>query len=369
MAKPLSQKEIDALLDATVEMPAEQSRPNALSNESSKETHGIGYIEPYNFKRPRLFSQDQARVLTYVHEAFARDLSVYLSAQLRTIVDINLESVDQVIYSEFVMSSAPPSAIYVVEVKDLDHKIVLEIDPRLAIYTIEKLFGGPGVFIEEKREISQIEQKIMRKVMDEVFDKLENAWEQAVEIELSVEAFETNAEFVQIIPAAEPAFVANYTVKIYEETSTINICYPYILLEKMLSTSDMKQWLSSAISEAPPEVRERYERRLKATEVELRAELGRARVPLPELLHLEEGDVIPLQRRVKDPVRVYVNGREKFMASAGKSGAHRAIKITNVLDPVEPRIEPSAEEPVEEPIEPNNEHSSETPIEEEQTAL
>jgi flagellar motor switch protein FliM len=333
MAKPLSQKEIDALLDAPGAAAGPESE--APPDEPAEETASLSYIEPYNFKRPRLFSQDQARVLTYVHEAFARDLSVYLSAQLRTIVDISLESVDQVIYSEFVMSSAPPSAIYVVEVLDLDHKIVLEIDPRLAIYTIEKLFGGPGEFIEEKREISQIEQKIMWKVMGETFDKLENAWEQAIEIDLEVEAFETNAEFVQIIPAAEPAFVANYKVSIYEQTSSINICYPYILLEKMLATSDMKQWLSSAITEAPPEVRERYESKLKTTEVELRAELGRARVPLPELLQLEEGDVIPLERRLKDTLRVYVNGREKFAANAGKSGSYRAIKITDVKDQIE----------------------------------
>lgn len=334
MAKPLSQKEIDALLDAPGAAPeAEAEAPPA--DEPAEETANLGYIEPYNFKRPRLFSQDQARVLTYVHEEFARDLSVYLSAQLRTIVDISLESVDQVIYSEFVMSSAPPSAIYVVEVVDLDHKIVLEIDPRLAIYTIEKLFGGPGEFIEEKREISQIEQKIMWKVMGETFDKLESAWEQAIEIELEVEAFETNAEFVQIIPAAEPAFVANYKVSIYEQTSSINICYPYILLEKMLATSDMKQWLSSAITDSPPEVRKRYEEKLKTTEVELRAELGRARVPLPELLQLEEGDVVPLERRLKDAIRVYVNGREKFAGKAGKSGSYRAIKITDVKDQIE----------------------------------
>jgi flagellar motor switch protein FliM len=334
MAKPLSQKEIDALLDTPEDAPA----PETLSESpgpSADAAENLSYIEPYNFKRPRLFSQDQARVLTYVHEAFARDLSVYLSAQLRTIVDISLDSVDQVIYSEFVMSSAPPSAIYVVDVIDHDHKIVLEIDPRLAIYTIEKLFGGHGDFLDEKREISQIEQKIMLKVMEETFEKLEDAWEQAKEVEFEIDTFETNAEFVQIIPAAEPAFVANYKVSVYEETASINICYPYILLESMLATSDMKQWLSSAISEAPPEVRERYERKIEATEVELRAELGRARVPLPELLRLEAGDVIPLQRRLKDPVSVYVNGREKFTGEAGKSGSYRAVKITDVMDQIE----------------------------------
>lgn len=325
MAKPLNQQEIDALLNSRESPEDEQVTP--MSEEEALRER----IEPYNFKRPRLFSQDQMRVLTYVHESFARDLSVYLSAQLRTIVDINLESVDQVIYSEFVMSSKPPSALYVVEVKEMDHKLVFEMDPRLVIYTIEKLFGGPGVFLEEPREVSQIEQRIMRKVMTRAFDELEEAWQQSEDVELSVVAFETNAEFVQIIPAAEPAFNATFKVTIYDEPSFINICYPYILLEKMLGTSDMKQWISNSTTPASPEERERFEARLRATRVEVRAELGQARLPLPELMDLNEGDVIPLHGKINEPLSVMVNGHQKFSATAGKSGRFRAIQILNQI--------------------------------------
>jgi flagellar motor switch protein FliM len=71
------------------------------------------------------------------------------------------------------MSSAPPSAIYVVEVEELNQKIVLELDPRLVIFTIEKLFGGPGVFLRKPREVSQIERRIMSKVMQRAFRELE----------------------------------------------------------------------------------------------------------------------------------------------------------------------------------------------------
>lgn len=323
MAKPLSQQEIDALLNSRGAADDDET-PQQSAEEALRER-----IEPYNFKRPRLFSQDQMRVLTYVHESFARDLSVYLSAQLRTIVDINLESVDQVIYSEFVMSSKPPSALYVVEVQEMDQKMVFEMDPRLVIYTIEKLFGGPGVFLEEPREVSQIEQRIMSKVMERAFEELEEAWQQSEDIALEVIAFETNAEFVQIIPAAEPAFNATFKVTIYDEPSFINICYPYILLEKMLGTSDMKQWISNSTTPASPEERERFEERLRATSVELRAELGHARLPLPELMELNEGDVIPLHGQIDEPLDVLINGHPKFSATAGKSGQFRAIQILN----------------------------------------
>ena len=145
MAKPLSQEEIDILLEVRSQL-SESDDYDLAQLESMVAADAERRINPYNFKRPRLFAQDQMRVLNHVHEAFARDLSVYLSAQLRTIVDINLTAVDQVLYSEYVMSSAPPSALYVVEVEELVQKIVFELDPRLVIFTIEKLFGGPGVF-------------------------------------------------------------------------------------------------------------------------------------------------------------------------------------------------------------------------------
>ncbi len=330
MAKPLSQEEIDILLEVRSQI-GEQGDYDLEALESMMTAEAEKKILPYNFKRPRLFSQDQMRVLHYVHEAFARDLSVYLSAQLRTLVDISLSAIDQVLYSEFVMSSAPPSALYVIDVHPLHQKIVLELDPRLAIFTVEKLFGGPGIFLRKPRELSQIERRIMDKVMMRAFRELEKAWKQIQEIHLEEAGFESNAEFVQILPGVEPALVATFEVSIYEQRSFINICYPYILLERMLGHSAMKQWRSSSTTEVPPAVRQRYEEQLKKIEVELRAVMGRTRIKLSELMTLEEGDVIVLERRVNQPVQVYVGEREKFRAIPGRSGKHRALRILEIV--------------------------------------
>ncbi len=331
MAKPLSQEEIDILLQVRNQMDeAENYDLEAL--ETIMTADAEKRINPYNFKRPRLFAHDQTRVLNHVHEAFARDLSVYLSAQLRTIVDITLTAVDQVLYSEYVMSSAPPAAIYVVDVKELGHKLIFELDPRLVIFTIEKLFGGPGVFLRKAREISQIEQRIMGKVMTRAFRELEKAWRQVHTLNLEEVAFESNAEFVQIIPGVEPALVSTFEVSVYEQRSYINICYPYILLERILGRTGMKQWISSATTQVSPVVRERYEDSLRAMSVEVRAELGRTRLPVTELLGLEIGDVIPLERRTNEPIQVFVGDQEKFAATAGKAGKYRALRVLEVME-------------------------------------
>ncbi|RKJ38094.1 flagellar motor switch protein FliM, partial [Butyricicoccus sp. 1XD8-22] len=78
----LSQSEIDALLSAisTGEMSADEMK----KEEETKK------IKTYDFKRALRFSKDQIRSLTRIHENFARLLTTFFSAQLRTYVQINV---------------------------------------------------------------------------------------------------------------------------------------------------------------------------------------------------------------------------------------------------------------------------------------
>ena len=331
MTKSLSQEEIDRLLEVRGQVGGEGGHdpgaPHSITAAGMEKQ-----VDLYNFKRPRLLAQDQIRAINQVHESFARDFSVYLSAQLRTIVNISLTAVDQVLYSEYVMSSTPPSALYVVAVLEASRNIVVELDPLLIIFTIEKLCGGKGEFLQEPRAVSQIEQRIMSKVMSRMFQELERAWQQVYEIQLEEVAFESNAEFVQIIPGVESVILVTFEVTVYEHRSFINICYPYLVLEPMMRFAGKKRWISSTSSEVPPAVREHYEDTLRTMIVQLHAELGRTRLPISELMQLEVGDVIPLEGRVNEPVRVFVGKEEKFTAVAGRSGKYRALRILDVLE-------------------------------------
>ena len=329
MAKQLEQDEIDKLLGG-FGGGADTRQQVDVSKEEKRTPEKLVYT--YNFKRPRLFSQDQMRVLHQVHETFARDLSVYLSAQLRTIVDIELSALDQVLYNEFVIASAPPSALFIVDAMGTQHQSVFELDPRFVIFTIEKLFGGPGSFLKKPRETSQIEQRIMGKVMTRAFEELELAWRQVAELKFRESSFESNAEFVQIIPGSEAAIVVTFEVTVQEQRSFINICYPYLLLESTLGRSGAKSWTAMTTIEMTEEEKHQFEGSVQTVEVELKAELGGTKLNLTDLMNLEEGDVILLNQRKDMPINIRVGDQPKFHAAPGKSGNSRALRVLKVLN-------------------------------------
>ncbi|MCK4460906.1 MAG: flagellar motor switch protein FliM, partial [candidate division Zixibacteria bacterium] len=97
MAKILSQDEIDALL-TTVSTGDGEVKDEQIDDDRLRS------IIVYDFKHPNRVSKDQIRTLENMHDNFAGHYGSTLSAVLRTIVNIDLVSVDQITYSEFIMS-------------------------------------------------------------------------------------------------------------------------------------------------------------------------------------------------------------------------------------------------------------------------
>ena len=140
MSEILSQSEIDALLAAlsTGEVKAEDIK----SKESDKK------IKPYDFKRPDKFSKEQLHTLSMIHENFARLLTTYLSAQLRTLVQINVFFVEQMTYNEFIISVSNPSLIAVIDFSPLKGAALIEINPTIAFaIIIICIIGFVGQFL------------------------------------------------------------------------------------------------------------------------------------------------------------------------------------------------------------------------------
>ena len=135
------------------------------------------------------------------------------------------------------------------------------------------------------------------------------------------------------MPSMEPTLVASFEIRFQQYTSFIRICYPYHLLDQMLGQTGLQHWMAGAVSEVSPNVRARYEDSLRAVNVELRAELGRTTLSLRDLVALQEGDVIPLQRRTNEALRVFVDSHEAFSAAAGRAGKQRALRIVDLVAP------------------------------------
>ena len=112
MSDILSQEEVDALL-AAVSAGGESDISSAAPAGGSEEAEAAESdktVALYDFRRPDRVSKDQMRTLQNLHESYARQFSTTLTNFLRTFIEIELVSVDQLTYSEFVMSISNPSS-------------------------------------------------------------------------------------------------------------------------------------------------------------------------------------------------------------------------------------------------------------------
>ena len=64
-----------------------------------------------------------------IHENFAEVFGYHLISKLQTNVSINTTSVDQLFYSEYILSVSNPSCLYVFDIEGTDGHGILEIIP------------------------------------------------------------------------------------------------------------------------------------------------------------------------------------------------------------------------------------------------
>ena len=321
MAKILSQEEIDNLLSNVIEGKDES---DSVSLAPKKK------VTTYDFKRPNLISKEQLRLLNNIHEALVRSIAVFLSAQLRMIVEMELIGIDQIMYSEFVMSISSPGAIYVGEIDEPFSRVILEMSPQLVALTVERLFGGEGTYTPEKHTVSIIERKIMKKIVDTIAVELGNKWETVKKFNCHFDRFEHNAEFVQIVPASEPVIVASIEVKVRGTSTMLNICYPYVWISNVISNPEVQQKIMFGNVDRNQLQIDIVNNNVHNTNIGLTAVLGVCTLSIEDCLELKIGDVLKLKRRVNENIDVLSGDKRIFKGLVGKNNDNYAIRISEV---------------------------------------
>ncbi|RMF57431.1 MAG: flagellar motor switch protein FliM [Calditrichaeota bacterium] len=321
MAEILSQSEIDALL-SDIETGEDLE---LVESDTSKKKQ----VNVYDFRHPKIVSKEHLRILQMIHERFAKLVESYLTTKLRSLVDVKLIAVDQVTYSEFMLSMSDPSCIYVLHVTRLKGDAIMEITLPLVYYIVDRLFGGEGHTIEKMREMTLIEQKVIEKVAEYFIQDLNQSWEQVIPLDSELKSYQSRPSFLQIAPLEEMVISISMEINVGETTGFINLCFPFQLLEEVLPRMSSQQMVRSRIKKTV-EDRSLIRRRVEKAKIPVRVELGRKQITLRDLVSLEEGDVIKLDTRVDDPLEVYINDVPRFAARPGMHRDRIAVKIEQV---------------------------------------
>lgn len=323
MSDILSQDEIDRLLQAL--------KSGELSAEEIKQEEKK--VKVYDFRRPSKFSKEHIRVFDMIHENFARSVSTYLSGRVRTFVSINLASIDQITYEEFIRSLPAPAFIVVFSAPEFVGSAILEMNLELFYTILDLILGGPGI-PNVKRPPSEIEISIMRKEIMNILANLAQAWSDVFSFSPTIESIENNPQFVQIAPPSEMVLLVSLFLTIGKTEGFMNVCWPSSLTEPFMDRLSSRNWFKVAKKE---QVSEKMQKdlltNLNQMNIVLSAVLGEAILTVREILELEVGDVIRLKSHKDEDIVVNVQGKPKFLARPGTYKGYRAVKITRIIEP------------------------------------
>ncbi len=326
MPEILSQEEIDALLNNI-------DKEEVLEEEQEESSEGL--VEPkkvslYDFKRPDKVSKEQIRAIKNLHDKFSRNYSSRLSAFLRSIVEIDVVSVDQMTYAEFVLSLSNNVSFNVVSLAPLDGNGVFSLEPEIGFALVDRLLGGMGEPVNLSRPFTDIEQSILLDVVKQAMEEMKVAWEPIMNISFDVIGQESSPNVVQIVAPSEIVVLVVFEVKLGESSGIINWCLPVIVLEPVLNKIGTHDIL--ARSKKVTENRtEDIARTIKNVKVHVDFRLGSKLVKVKDFLNLKENDVIILETRIDDKLPAYVNGVKKYMVELGKRDINKAVKIAQII--------------------------------------
>ena len=323
MADILSQEEIDALLEV-VDDPSDAEIVTNNSEESQK-------VMIYDFKRPNRVSKEQLRSIKSIHDKLARNLSSHISTVLRTIIEINLQSVDQMTYGEFLMSIPSPTSFNIFSLKPLEGDAVLELNPSIVFPMLDRLLGGEGRSYDIDRELSDIELNLLDTILRIIMSKLKEAWDSVFDFFPTIEAKETSPNVVQIVAQNEIVIIIVLEVTIGDISGMINIAYPVIFLESILSKMSNRDIIISESNTKKSKNKELKDL-IKRADIEAEAILGETTLSLKEILDLEVGSVIRLDREVSDIVKISIDKKDIFKAKMSVDEYKKILEIVEIIN-------------------------------------
>lgn len=324
MAETLSQSEIDALLSAL-------SSGDLEPSDIEKDEENVK-VKNYDFKRPQKFSKDVIRAVEVIHDNYARIVSNYLTAQLRSNVKVKIESVEQITYEEFIHSIPNTTVLNLFRMPPLDGQIILETNEEFVLRIYDVLAGGNGNKKPKFKELTDIEKNIIRHINQELIFKLKLAWEDVMEVETILDSMETNPALNQILAPNEPVALITFSVEMFDTSLLINICIPYLSIETVLDKLVIKNWFSTLDNEQGEEAKQNINKTIKSVDVGMKAVLGETKISVNDFLNLFTGDIITLNRSYDSAVDIYVEDELLFKAKPGLKGKNKAVQIIEYID-------------------------------------
>ncbi len=306
MQKILKQEEIDALFK------------RARGGKAAATAAAPHVVTPCDFRSAGQITKEQLRLLTGLHETFARNLSHSLGAYLRIGLEMAVVSVEQLTYAEFLQRLPDATYFGTMKVNELEKTAGITIELPIAFPILDLLLGGRGRADGPIRKLTEIEEEIFASVVAMIVRELSTCW-QPQGLGFTFDGRLLQAEVSDLNSPTERVLSISFELRMPETQAVLNIVFPSAvsaLMQRSLQRSGRRH--SSAVAT------EHLRTRMMHSKFQVELSLAAVGVPARELLALEAGSVLKLPHKVQEPVAMTVSGSRLFHAYPVSKNGKRA---------------------------------------------
>jgi flagellar motor switch protein FliM len=315
MEKVLNQEEIDAMFRTA--LGRSQGTPSAAPS-----------YQPCDFKQAGQIKKDQVRAISNLHESFARNLTNALGAYLRVVFEVNVVSVEQLTFREFLQRIPDLAYLATFQVKPMGATAALDLEPSLVFPIIDLLLGGVGRMNDQEREITEIEEGIMEGVVRILCSELQTAWA-SLSSTFEFDERLQPAQLQRLMPPGDKTLCLSFEIHMPESHGVMNVAFPAVASNALLRK--LAQDGGYSHHRGPSSSRQRMTEHSLSFPFEFSLAMPSTKLPIRVLLDLKAGDVIPFPHRTDLPIEGIVSGRALYEAFPMRAGSQRASKISQML--------------------------------------
>ena len=313
----LSQDEIDALLHGVDD--------GLVQAEAAAEP---GSVKSYDLTTQDRIVRGRMPTLEMINERFARYTRISMFNMLRRSADVAVGGVQVMKFGEYVHSLYVPTSLNLVKIKPLRGTALFILDAKLVFKLVDNFFGGDGRHAKiEGREFTPTELRVVRMVLEQAFIDLKEAWQAIMEVNFEYINSEVNPAMANIVGPSEAIVVSTFHIELDGGGGDLHVTMPYSMIEPV------REMLDAGFQSDLDDQDERWSKALREdvldVSVPLSATVARRQLRLRDILHMQPGDVIPVE--LEDELVMRANGVPSFKV---KLGSHKGNLALQVVEPI-----------------------------------
>lgn len=316
--RKLTPEEVEALIEGLGSTSASGS---GLLNGSDAE------VRPFMFGSDDLSLLGDYHALRMINERFCRMARSVFLPFLRIQPRISSFPPEVKTFDLYVQESDTFVSLTTSRMEELRGSQLMVIQPSFISLLTDSYYGGTTVQALKRYqgEFTATEQRVIEIVTEGLIQSLQTAWRDLLTVTIGVQGREENIQFASFVDGSDTVIVCSFVVQLPRgEPAQFDVIYPLQTLKPI--ASQLRSRVQSDFVQDDMSWRQKLEQAILNIPLQLTAEIAQPTTSLRNLIHLQEGDVYPMQ--LHDGIRVKVEERAIFEAQLGQVGAQTALNLT-----------------------------------------